>query len=62
MVIWNIEDGFNSDRDISAVVKFVFIWDFGVAKMLIEHFVFILGHFSFFLVPNSLEIVDNITI
>lgn len=60
--IWNIEDGFDRKRDVSAVMELEFVWDLCVGEMFVELLIFVLGNISLVAEPNSLQIVNMLIV
>lgn len=62
MGLGHVEESLDRQRDISAIVELVLEWNLGVCQVLVEDFVFILGHLSLIAIPESLQIVNEATI
>ena len=57
-----VEDGFDGERNVSAIVQHPLVRDLSVGQVFIETLILVLSHFRLLTVPDGLERVDGLTI
>jgi hypothetical protein len=62
VAVSDIENSFDSEWHIGGIVKLVLVRNFGIHKILVEHLILVLCHFSLLLIPDGFKVVYQLVV